>query len=155
MPSFRFGQGASPYLIPPDPVKALGFLIGMFQVIHEEMGHIRTGCPSHPKLLVILLACFPIHGICVGQIPVIQIGCRVILQVANHSTPFQDQGLQPVFAQFLSGPPTGNTGSDNNCIEHFGRIDLHEVYYLRVFSIFITLPYLWGGSFRTFKYRTF
>ncbi len=110
------GNRAATYVVPPDPVKPLGLHIRVFQVIDEEMFDILLGGPANAYLFVVLSPVFGGEFVPVGEVPQVHVHRRVIRYVFNHAAPFQDQGFQPVLAKLFRRPPSGDSGSYDNCV---------------------------------------
>ena len=109
-------EGSSTKYICPDPVVALDFVVGILQVVHIEVFvFLFDRKVSGLNFMNVLF--FRCQGAAVRKLPR-GLCCRMISRdMLKVTSSFEENGFQPLFAEFLSGPAAGNSRSNNDGVE--------------------------------------
>ena len=107
------GDGAPTDVVAPYPVKALGLLVGVVNVLGEKMlGGFADEAAAHLDMVLLLFGGG--EAAVVGEVPRLGVHGRVVLYMLDHAAFFEDEGLQALLAKLLGGPAPADAGADDD-----------------------------------------
>ncbi len=107
-------ERAPAHLVAPEPMERLELLVGMIDVLHQEVLHVLAEQEGQLALDGIVLQVLLRGQVAVRKLPGIEAGGGIVLDVRDRAAPLQHERAQPGLGQLLGCPSSGHAGAHDD-----------------------------------------